>query len=80
LHADERELVRRLVHLPAVNAAVADALDLTEDLGGVPPIVMPVVGRAGFYAVPEPLRNAVQQRLPLAEHERRALLEAYQGM
>jgi hypothetical protein len=80
LHHDEREFVRRLAHLPAVDAATADALDLTEDLGGLPPIVLPVIGSGGRYGVPEPLRKTIQQRLPLAEDERRALLEAFQGM
>ncbi|MET7420342.1 hypothetical protein [Dactylosporangium sp. NPDC005555] len=80
LHVEERELVRRLAHLPAVDAATADALDLTEDLGGLPPIVLPVIGRRGFYAVPEPLREMVQQRLPLDERERQALLDRFQGM
>ncbi len=77
LHHDEREFVRRLVHLPAVDAATADALDLTEDLGGLPPLVLPVVGGGGRYAVPEPLRKTIQQRLPLGEDERLALLEAF---
>ncbi|MFC5000774.1 hypothetical protein ACFPIJ_23410 [Dactylosporangium cerinum] len=80
LHHDEREFVRRLAHLPAIDAATADALDLTEDLGGLPPIVLPVYGKGGRYGVPEPLRETIQQRLPLAEPERRALLEAFQGM
>ncbi|WP_327006975.1 hypothetical protein OHA72_06645 [Dactylosporangium sp. NBC_01737] len=80
LHHDEREFVRRLAHLPAIDAATADALDLTEDLGGLPPIVLPVIGSGGRYAVPEPLRETIQQRLPLDERERRALLEAFQGM
>lgn len=80
LHHDEREFVRRLAYLPAIDAATADALDLTEDLGGLPPIVLPVIGSRGRYAVPEPLRATIQQRLPLAERERRALLEAFQGM
>jgi hypothetical protein len=80
LHHDEREFVRRLAHLPPIDAATADALDLTEDLGGLPPIVLPVYGKGGRYGVPEPLRKTIQQRLPLAEQERRALLEAFQGM
>jgi len=80
LHHDEREFVRRLAHLPAIDAATADALDLTEDLGGLPPLVLPVIGSGGRYAVPEPLRETIQQRLPLGESERQALLEAFQGM
>ena len=80
LHHDERELVRRLAHLPAVDAATAEALGLTEELGALPPLVAPVIGSGGSYSVPEPLRETVQQRLPLADHERRALLAAFQGM
>ena len=79
LHHDEREFIRRLAHLPAIDAATADALDLTEDLGGLPPVVLPVFGSGGRYGVPESLRKTIQQRLPLAEHERRALLEAFTG-
>jgi hypothetical protein len=80
LHADEREFIRRLAHLPAVDARLADALDLTEDLGSLPPLVMPVAGSSGFYAVQEPLRETIQRRLPLDERERQALLEASQGL
>ena len=79
LHHDEREFIRRLAHLPAIDAATADALDLTEDLGGLPPFVLPVFGSGGRYGVPESLRKTIQQRLPLAELERRALLEAFTG-
>ncbi|MDG6101000.1 hypothetical protein Daura_01295 [Dactylosporangium aurantiacum] len=80
LHHEEREFVRRLAYLPAVDAATAGALGLAEELGALPPLVVPVIGGDGSYAVPEPLRETIQQRLPLTDRERRALLEAFQGM
>jgi hypothetical protein len=74
LHHEEREFVRRLAHLPAIDDAVAGALGLTEELGGLPPLVLPVGGGGGSYCVPERLRTVIQQRLPLAEPERQVLL------
>ncbi|MFF5230603.1 hypothetical protein [Dactylosporangium sp. NPDC000521] len=80
LDAGEREFVRRLAHLPVVDAGRADVLGLAEDWGAVPPLVVPVRQEGEAFVVPEPLRRTIQQRLPLAEHERQALLAAFQGM
>ncbi|GAA1549945.1 hypothetical protein GCM10009827_083060 [Dactylosporangium maewongense] len=80
LDAGERELVRRLAYLPAVDAGRADVLGLAEEWGAVPPLVVPARAEKEAFVVPEPLRKTIQQRLPLAEAERQALLEAFQGM
>ncbi|WP_432833970.1 hypothetical protein [Dactylosporangium sp. CA-092794] len=77
LDGEERELVRRLARLPWVNAALADRLDLTEDLEAVAPFVQSVARRPGWFAVPDGWRRPLQRELPMTDAEVATLQEAY---
>lgn len=77
LSDDERELVRRMARLPGVDAALADRLDLTEDLAAVAPFVQAVARRPGWFAVPHGWRNALQRELPMSERAVAELRAAY---
>jgi ATP/maltotriose-dependent transcriptional regulator MalT len=79
LNREDRELVWRLAYLPGVDAATADRLDLTEHLVAVPPFVQPMPGRAGWFAVPNGLKDPVRRALPMSAEAREALLAAYQS-
>jgi ATP/maltotriose-dependent transcriptional regulator MalT len=80
LPSADRELLRRLAHLPALDARLADHLDITEDLAPVPPFVQPLARRPGSYAVPDSWRPALTTReLPLAVDELDALQTAYRA-
>ncbi|MFI5905900.1 hypothetical protein [Dactylosporangium sp. NPDC051541] len=65
----ERELVRRLVHLPGIDARTADRLDITEDLAAVPPFVQELLRRPGWFVVPEGWKAALRAELPLSAAE-----------
>jgi ATP/maltotriose-dependent transcriptional regulator MalT len=75
----DRELLRRLVHLPALDARLADRLDLTEDLGAIVPFVQPLARRPGWYAVPASWHTAVAGELPLPAAELAALRSAFRA-
>jgi LuxR family maltose regulon positive regulatory protein len=75
----DRELLRRLAHLPGLDARLADRLDITEDLGPVAPFVQPLVRRPGWYAVPDSWRAALARELPLAGDELAALQSAFRS-
>ena len=79
LKRDDRELVGRLAHLPGVDAALADRLDLTEDLVALPPLVQAMPGRAGWFAVPNGLKEVVRRDLPMSAEAHAALLREYQA-
>jgi ATP/maltotriose-dependent transcriptional regulator MalT len=79
LNRDDRELVWRLAYLPGVDGALADRLDLTEDLVAMPPFVQPMPGRAGWFAVPNGLKTAVRRELPMSAEARAALLADHQA-
>jgi hypothetical protein len=81
LGGEERELLRRLVWLPAVDAATADRLDLTENLRGVAPFIQGLARRPGWFTVPTGWKTAVQQALPLPAAAVAELRRAYaEGM
>ncbi|MGI5246566.1 hypothetical protein [Dactylosporangium sp. CA-139066] len=75
----DRDLLCRLARLPAVDARLADHLDITEDLGPVPPFLQPLARHPGWYAVPDPWRDALARELPLPDDELAALQSAYRA-
>jgi ATP/maltotriose-dependent transcriptional regulator MalT len=77
--ADELELVRRLTRLPGIDAALADRLDLTEDLVAVPPFVQGLARRAGWFAVPHGWKATLQRELPMSPEAEAGLRAAGQA-
>jgi ATP/maltotriose-dependent transcriptional regulator MalT len=70
----DREIVRYAAHLPAVDSALCDALDLAEHVTAKPPFLEAVPMRPGWFAVPRGQRDIVLARLPLGVPERKELL------
>ncbi|GAA3448977.1 P-loop NTPase family protein [Dactylosporangium matsuzakiense] len=77
LSGAERELVRRLAHLPGIDARLADRLDITEDLRAIPPFVQELLRRPGWFVVPEGWKAALRAELPLSAAEYSRLRDAY---
>ncbi|MFG2038998.1 hypothetical protein [Dactylosporangium sp. NPDC048998] len=77
LDGDDREVVRRLARLPAVDARLAVRLDIAEDLGAVPPFVQGLARRPGWFAVPDGWRAAIARELRMPVTEVATLRAAY---
>ncbi|WP_344617811.1 hypothetical protein [Dactylosporangium salmoneum] len=73
----DREMLRRLARVPAVDARLADRLDITEDLAAVPPFLHGLSCRPGWFAVADSWRPAVVRALPMPEAEAAALRATY---
>jgi ATP/maltotriose-dependent transcriptional regulator MalT len=72
----EQDILRYAAHLPVIDSALADALDIAEHLPAIPPFLEAAPGRTGWLAVPGGLRDIVRSRLVLPDDERSALLAA----